>query len=526
MKLINQISYKDAHLGSRIIHDYIDGKCHDLIRTPSGINNFQEQIDSRKYFNVNRKILVEALEDQNKIINLSSLTKENIHYLSKENTYTITTGHQLNLFTGPLYFVYKIASVIKTCTEAKKKFPSFNFVPVYWMNSEDHDFAEINHFYLFGEKISWDVDSKKQSAGDILMYDFDVVIEKVKSTYSNGTPEIVERFISYYSSSKNLAEAHRKIVNELFAEYGLVILDQNDKRLKREFISHFKNDFFDAVSFKHVSETNKLLESNGIDPQVNVREVNSFYLGEGIRDRIEKQEDYFITVESKKKWSVDELANEIENYPENFSPNVVLRPMYQEVILPNLAYIGGPGEIAYWLQYKANFDAQAVHFPMLVLRDSFLIVQEKWNDKLAKLNLKLDDLFASIDDIVKTFVHNNYGDEIQLTEFQNKIQHIYSEIEQKAIAIDSSFGTMINAELQKSLNSIKQIESKLQKSIKQKSEQQIKTITDIHTKIFPEKSFQERIESIFSLNIDLKKFIGDIIELSDIDNVNLKIIQS
>ncbi len=156
------ISYQDTGYFSKMICDYLSKKdslssFYNLYPT---IDNFEKQIDFKKDFSSSiRKSLSERLKSQYKSLVISEATQKNIQSLANSNTFTITTGHQLNFFTGPLYFLYKIFSVINLSEELNEKHNDYEFVPIYWMASEDHDFDEINYFNLFGKKVSWNRES-------------------------------------------------------------------------------------------------------------------------------------------------------------------------------------------------------------------------------------------------------------------------------------------------------------------------------------------------------------------------------
>src|SRR5690606_17884950 len=266
-----------------------------------------------------------------------------------------------------------------------------DFVPVYWMATEDHDFEEINHFLLHEKKIVWN----KPSGGAVGEFDTDGLNEVLKvlstelgiSTYAQYLKDLFEKA---YLKHLNLADATRFLVNELFSDYGLVILDGNDKKLKKLFAPYVRQELQNQVSFTKVSET---LNNFPYPAQVNPREINLFYLDKNLRERIIKENDTYLINNTNLKFSETELLDILQSHPEKFSPNVIMRPLYQEVILPNLCYVGGGGELAYWLELKAFFDEVKVAFPMLLLRNSVVLVSEKQNRKREKLKLSFADLF-------------------------------------------------------------------------------------------------------------------------------------
>src|SRR5690606_7900716 len=341
-----------------------------------------------------------VLQSQYKEIELSDQTADNITALEDSNTFTVVTGHQLNLFTGPLYFLYKIVSTVNLCKQLTKQYPGNSFVPVYWMASEDHDFEEINFFNFNGKKFQWQGPGTIEQGGAVGAYPtqgLDSVLELFASELGKGIQAqvLVDLFRKAYIEHDNLTDATRYLVNELFSDQGLVILDASDLELKRLFIPQMRQELFEPTSQTTVEKT--ISELNQVDPsykiQVNPRAINLFYLDKGSRERIVETETGYGVNNTNINWSHQELEEHLNNFPDRFSPNVMTRPLYQEVILPNLCYIGGGGELAYWLELKGFFNAQKVPFPMLLLRNSALIISQKQSDKLEKLNISTKQLF-------------------------------------------------------------------------------------------------------------------------------------
>ena len=399
----DSISYQKSGYFSPLMNDYLDQKSNikSLYNRFPSIENFEAQVQEKKtsYTYKNREILVSVLKQQYSKISISTKTNQNIELLLNSNTYTITTGHQLNLFTGPLYFLYKIISTINLSKELKEKYPNYNFVPLYWMATEDHDFEEINYYNFKGRKFHWN----KESSGPVgrlstegLKDFFEVyACELGSGTNANA---IKKMFQEAYLNHSNLAEATRHLANALFGKYGLVILDADNADLKRTFIPYIKDELIHQTSHKNVIETAEKLKNYTI--QVNPREINLFYVEDNLRERIILENGKYKVNNTQMEFSESEILSLLEKHPEKFSPNVILRPLYQEVILPNLCYIGGGGEIAYWLELKSFFNAVKVTFPILLLRNSALLTTEKQVKKADKLGLTWSDLFSKQKDLV------------------------------------------------------------------------------------------------------------------------------
>lgn len=489
------ISYQTSGYFTKLIQDYLDQKPELKLlynRFPT-VENFKKQLIEKaaSFDNDNRLPLVKALERQYINIEISDLTKQNIEFLKLENTFTITTGHQLNLFSGPLYFLYKIISTINLTKELKSKYPTYNFVPVYWMATEDHDFEEINYFNFKGKKFRWN----KESAGPVgrlstqgLQDFFEIYSLELGSSTNAGT--LKKLFEDAYLKHNNLADATRFLANSLFGKYGLIILDADDADLKRAFIPYIKEELQNQTSFKAVEKTIENFKDYPI--QVNPREINLFYIEDNLRERIIFENDKYYVNNTKTSFSKEEILNLVETNPEKFSPNVILRPLYQEVTLPNLCYIGGGGEIAYWLQLKSFFDKIKIAFPILLIRNSVLISNEKQVKKADHLGLSWADLFTKPEDLVNTITHKLSTFPIDLTPQKETLEKQFEYLYQLSQQTDKSFSGAVKAQEVKQKKGLENLEKRLLKAQKRKLNDEIQRVIDLQSDLFPNKSLQER----------------------------------
>ena len=489
------ISFQNSGYFSPLMNDYLNQKPHlqSLYNRFPNLENFEAQIQEKKenFDDKNRAVLVSVLQKQYSKISTSDLTKQNIEALADANTFTVTTGHQLNLFTGPLYFLYKIISTINLTKELKAKYPSQNFVPIYWMATEDHDFDEINYFTFKGRKFRWN----KESSGPVgrlstngLGDFFEVYAQELGSGKNAET--IKKLFQESYLNYSNLAEATHYLANELFGEYGLVILDADNQDLKRTFIPYIKEELIQQTSHKLVLETAEKLKNYTI--QVNPREINLFYVEDDLRERIILENEKYSVNNTKIKFSESEIISLLENHPEKFSPNVIMRPLYQEVILPNLCYIGGGGEIAYWLELKSFFDAVKVTFPILLLRNSALLATEKQATKADKLGLSWSDLFSKQKDLVNIKTAQLSEFPIDFTPQKEQLRKQFERLYEIANQTDKSFAGAVKAQEAKQIKGLENLEKRLLKAQKRKYSEELDRITDLQNELFPNQSLQER----------------------------------
>ena len=496
---IDCLPFKNTGYFTSLICDYLDQKeeLKDFYNHFPSLENFKDQIAEKEagFPQANREVLHMVLEKQYLEIEISKSTKANISLLKSGKTFTVVTGHQLNLFTGPLYFLYKIISTINLTKELKKTYPQYNFVPVYWMATEDHDFEEINYFNFKGKKIQWN----KEVSGAVgpistegLEAIYQIFSNAIGNTKNAGT--LKEWFSKSYLAHNNLTEATRYLGNLLFGEQGLVIVDGDDKELKRLLIPFVKRDLLEQISYNEVSETIERftkLEGN-YAPQVHPREINYFYLKEGLRERIIEQDGKFFIQDTKLVFTKEDILTELENHPERFSPNVISRPLYQEVILPNLCYIGGGGEIAYWLLLKSFFDASKVPFPILLLRNSALVITEKQQKKISKLNLKVADLFLKQNSLINKKIREISNIDIDFSPQKKYLEEQFVALYELAKKTDESFLGAVKAQEVKQLKGLDALEKRLLKAQKKKLEDHVLLITEIQNTLFPNKSLQER----------------------------------
>ena len=488
------ISYQNSGYFTKLIVDYLEEKSElkPLYNRFPKMENFKSQIEEKfQNFNGNRQILVAELEKQYSDFEISEATSSNIKLLNNSNTFTVTTGHQLNLFTGPLYFLYKIISTINLCKELKATYPDSNFVPIYWMATEDHDFEEINYFHFKDKKIQW----KKESHGPVGRLStkgLETLFTQFSTDIGLGknADYLKLLFQKSYLEHSNLAAATRFLANELFKNEGLVILDGDSIVLKKLFIPYAKEELLHQNSHKKVSETNSILKDYKI--QVNPREINLFYIEDNLRERIVFENNRYKINTTEIVFSESEILKELENHPEKFSPNVILRPLYQEILLPNLCYIGGGGEIAYWLELKSMFEANNVTFPMLLLRNSTVLATQKQVEKITKLELTWHDLFSNQQELFDSKTKEYSQFKIDFSEQKELLKNQFENLFYIAQQTDKSFTGAVKAQEIKQIKGLANLEKRLLKAEKRVHSDKLERILLLQNELFPNQSLQER----------------------------------
>ena len=482
------IPYNQTNAFTKIVLDYLNGSenlkpFYDHPPTLEGILN---TIQEKQKQPVNRQVLVEALQQQYRNVETSELVRKNIELLGSEKTFTITTAHQPNLFSGPLYFIYKILHAAKLTGWLKTQLPEYNFVPVYYMGSEDADFAELNHTYVDGKKIEW-TKVQKGAVGRMLVDKTLVqLIDELEGQLGNEAngPEVIQLLRRCYTLGTNIQTATFQLVDELCAAYGLVVLIPDHPALKAQMKPVFEEELFLNVSAEIVQQTSKRLEEH-YNVQAHPREINLFYLKEDIRERIIRKDDAFVVHNTNLRFTEQQMREELELHPERFSPNVILRGLFQETILPNLVFIGGGGEMAYWLQLKDLFHHYKTVYPVLVLRNSFLVVEKKWKEIMDRTGFAVAVLFQPQDQLMNQVVARNSEHTVSLIGNFEKAEELFGQIMEQAGSIDPTLVQHVAAIKARSFKVLQELEKKMLRAEKRKFSDHERQIQVLKAALFP-----------------------------------------
>ncbi|MGQ0739817.1 MAG: bacillithiol biosynthesis cysteine-adding enzyme BshC [Bacteroidota bacterium] len=495
-----RLPYRQTNVFSKIALDYIDqaASLTPFFAHPPTLQGIQKAIAARKKFSTGRKILVQELKKQYDGIATSDKVEKNIESLLSEDTFTITTAHQNNIFTGPLYFIYKIVHAIKLADHLNSTLPQHKFVPVFYIGSEDADLDELNHIWLNGEKLVWET----KQTGAVGRMKIDKTLLKLISQMEGQLTvlpqgrEITSLLKEFYREGTTVQDAIFRFVNYLFAEYGLVVLLPDNAALKKQMIPLFEDDLLYQTASGIAEKTTERLLAAGYKSQVNPREINLFYLGDDLRERIEKKKSDFIIHHSSFTFNEKEILLELKEHPERFSPNVILRGLYQETILPNIAFIGGAGETAYWLQLKDLFEHYKIPFPVLVLRNSFLIVEKKWQERISQLGFTAEDFFLPEEEMMNRLVAKESKNETKLNGSFSELEKLYNAFKKQAAAVDSTLEKHVDSLRSKTVYRLQELEKKMLRAEKRKFGDRQRQIHAIKAHLFPADGLQERRENL------------------------------
>jgi len=490
---------------SPLFLDYINKK--DTLKPFYGrfpeLSAFGEQIKAKAFDQTKRQILVDALERQYTQIG----QKPDFSILLNPNTFTVTTGHQLNIFTGPLYIIYKLITTINLARRLKEAYPDYNFVPVYWMATEDHDFAEINHFTLFGKNYAWTTE-QRGAVGRMNPQELKTLFAQI--------PEKLALFEEAYLKHNTLADAARYYVHELFGAEGLICLDADDASLKQVFSPVMRHELVQHTSGELVAKQTELLENLGYKTVITPRDINLFYLDDQLRERIEQKEDgTYRVLHTKLTFTEAELLDLLDEHPERFSPNVVLRPLYQETILPNLAYIGGPSEVPYWLQLKPVFDHFDTTFPILMPRNFAMYIPAVNAKRIRKLGLTPEELFKDTLALKHEFVETHTRHILKFDNENKTVNKALDNILHKAQMVDPTLEKAVLAETKRFANAVARLEKKMRRAEEHNQEVGVRQLLAVKNELFPNGGLQERSENFLTFHINDQTFIQQMLSVFD-----------
>ena len=492
-----QLPYSTTGYFSKVVTDYLNQspELRPFYEHLPDIEGIRSAISQRREFIQDRKLLVEALQEQYRIVPASEKVQANIQSLLSENTFTVTTAHQPAIFTGHLYFIYKILHTVRLANELKQAMPENNFVPVFWMGSEDADLDELGNVWLSGEKLVWNT-RQTGAVGRMNTKGLDLLIHRIAGELSvqpHGE-ELIQLLRDAYLNSADIQTATFKLLHDLFAAYGLITIIPDTAQLKRRMVSVFEDDLFHQTPGAIVEKTIAKLGEN-YKVQANPRAINLFYLKDNVRELIEWKNDGYEVRNTGIRFTKEEIAVELNDHPERFSPNVILRGLFQETILPNIAFIGGGGETSYWLELKELFHHYKVPYPVLVLRNSFLVVEKRWEDKIGKMGLQIADFFQPEQQLLTSLVTKQANGHLKLTSELTATTALYDAIREKAGQIDESLLAHIEALKARTVKPLQELEKKMIRAEKKKYSSEQQQIHQIREALFPTGGLQERVEN-------------------------------
>ncbi len=514
--IFTHVPYKETGYFSKLVTDYISNdpgikSFYNFSPTAGGLS---QAIDERSKYPVDRKALVASLTKQYEQLPKNPKTEANIQSLLSEKTFTVCTAHQPNLLTGYLYFVHKILHAIKLAEELNALHPDKNFVPVYYMGSEDNDLEELGTFKFRGEKYVWDGGGQTGAVGRMDTAGLKTLLNGLFKSF--GPPgancdELQGIITRAYLEHKTVGAATQYLVNELFGNYGLLVIDPDDAILKAAFIPVMEDELLHQAANPIITKQIDALGAN-YKIQAHPREINLFYLADQVRERIVREGDTWIVLNTDKRFSQAELLSELKQYPERFSPNVMLRGLFQETILPNVAFIGGGAEVAYWLQLNSLFKHYHVFYPVIFLRQSVLWINEMAAKLRKQADVSIPAIFMPEADLERDYMVRHRSTVWQTKDELDAIENVLAALKQKAANVDVTLGPATEAALTRMKREVTELEKKMLRAEKRKLEVEIARIERVKHILFPSGSLQERVENFMEYYLQYGALFFDTIK--------------
>lgn len=494
-------------VSSPLIKDYLStpSEFREFIHTSPNIGGIKKMIDHRRSFDPHtRATLVSAIKDQYKSYGIPPTDQvyPNIDTLSANDTYTITTGHQLSLMLGPAFVFYKIMTVVRLVQHLREKMPEYNFVPIFWMASEDHDKEEIQSLWVKSKKLTWHT-QQSGAVGHFVIekQEIEAIITQLQTFLPRThSQEKITAIREAYTKSETQAEAFFRVIHSFFGEYGVVIVDGDHRDLKALFSPVMKQELQEGFIKKNVEKTTEKLLVRGYKAQARPNDTSLFLLQEGARVRIdrnvENEKRFMLNDPQRTSISFSELEEILTHQPESLSPNALMRPLYQETILPNLAYVGGGGEIAYWLQLRDTFAHIGYTMPALLLRDSVFVIKKK-QAKHLRTYISEKEWLGSYKNWENKII-DEYGKKIDFDTFRGELDKVYTKLHTYILEIEPSFGRTVMSHLQRHEKSLHQIEKRWRRTQRNRLMFILNSLRKTHERIQPGGVWQERRESFFT----------------------------
>ncbi|MFA3783112.1 bacillithiol biosynthesis cysteine-adding enzyme BshC [Melioribacteraceae bacterium 4301-Me] len=509
------INFAKLPYNQKLFLDYIQNNesvskyYHRNYRDTSSYEEFFKLLTAKNNFN--RENLINIIKSQYANNNPTQQTLNNIELLRSSNTLAVITGQQLGIFGGPLYTIYKIISAIKLCSNLKENFDAFNFVPIFWMEGDDHDFDEASTTSIIDNNnnvitLKYDdgqiEEQNRGSVGEIL---FNRSLNELLNNLSNNLresefkPQLMTLLKSIYTEGKTFAQSFRDLLFKLFDEYGLIIFNPLDAEVKKL----LKPVFIKEIT-EYSSHADKLVErsaelEDAYHAQVKVKPINLFYIDNNERLLIEPTDNDYRLKGKRKKFSREELINLLSSQPERFSPNVILRPICQDYLFPTAFYIAGPSEISYFAQITPMYEIYKIAQPFIYPRASATLVEKGIKNILEKYNLTYFDVFKGEQEIVNMVISSL--SELNLDAiFENTITEINSimgNLNHNLVTIDKTLTDIIDKSKEKILQTIEAIKAKTQEAEQRKYEVAVRQVKKVSNALLPNNNLQERELNFF-----------------------------
>jgi bacillithiol biosynthesis cysteine-adding enzyme BshC len=478
--------------------------------------HWRSSLETVSHRSIDRSSLVQVLLNQNRDYHCGVKTLANIDLLLNENTVAIITGQQVGLFSGPLYALYKTLTALKLAERLSQQYPDHNFVPVFWLEGEDHDIEEVSSFTLFNSsnellRLQYQYEDKTggKNIGAVceLIFDDSIVtlFESLRQSLlpTEFSPKVIELFETAYQKGMTFSRAFIHLFSVLLENSGLIFFDPHNAATKKILIPIFEQELKNVSCTCQLVVAQSELVEQQYHAQVKPRSVNLFMFHNSGRYALEPHSEGFSLKGTRKTFSVDEVLGFLHADPNLFSPNVVLRPICQDYLFPTLAYVAGPSEVAYFAQFKSLYEHFDIPEPIIYPRASATIVEERIRKVIDKFSLRIEDFFGDID-LLKGRVTSTISDFKVEELFSNTFGTVSESLTSLKGGLESIDPTLVPAmentltRMQAALNTLKE---KTIAAQKRQHDISLRQLDRVSINLFPHSHLQEReMNLIYYLN--------------------------
>ncbi len=483
-----------------------------------------------------RASLVDTLKRQNRLWGASAKTMENLDRLAGDRCRAVVTGQQVGLFTGPAYTIYKALTAVRLAEAYRRR--GMEAVPVFWMATDDHDLEEVGRTWILAaDSTPKSVQFAQKSEGNRLPVGpiaFDPSIAGHLDQFLQSLPDsefkpvLAARLKRVYREGNTFGEAFAEVVSFLLSEYGLILLDPRDPTLKKMARPVFLQV---AEAWEKLEELlgdrNRQLAGAGYSPQVSREAGTSFLFWEldGKRRGVVGARGGF-SLRGNSELLLD-LRDLIEGAPEQVSPNVLLRPVVQDFLLPTLAYVAGPSEVAYYAQISPLYHALGRVMPPVVPRAGFTVIERRMQKLLAKYRLEFCDLFRGSQALLKQIVEGTVNQELgtRFDRLESAIDSRLGEMEEPLKSVDPTLAGALGTARKKIRYQLENLRSKFVSAESRRREILTRQVDSLLTTLYPSGGFQERQLSIFHFVSRYgPEFLEELYEAIDLSDPDHKLI--
>lgn len=476
-------------------------------------------------FDTDRKDVVSSLTEFNLKYGANDQTLKKIKKLENDDVFTVVTGQQVTLFGGPLFTVYKIVTAISIADKLTKELGKM-VIPVFWMADEDHDFDEVSSISITDGDVyaEYKLNQEDSKENRVVEKKLNAEIKEIRGKIRDVLPQtdftddLWQLVDQCYKSGETYGSSFGRLILKLFGKHGLILAGSNHDSIKKLIIEPLISSVKDAdVHQKILQATSEALTKKKYHTQVTVQSSNLFFIGaDGSREKLQNSGEKWFIDGNEQFWSSDELSSKIETTPDKFSPNVFLRPVIQNHILPVISYVAGPGEIAYYAQMRSYHHQFDVEMPVITPRFSATLIESSIDRVIGKLPFHIHDYYGRIEDLEKDFLKQSDSPDVEsiFKGWKSSIMdHSIGPIS-KVSEIDPTLKKSADKTVNQFFTELDKLKGKLYRSIKESEKVQLQRIQRVQNNLYPNRNLQEREIAFITLmnkyGIDLwDKLIDD-----------------